>query len=201
MVIHPGSYELRVGMAWDLQPKVVKHVVAKRIMKFDKENRGGKRASIVTPQTSHPSAWPKDDPNRDKEAIAAHHILAGYKNKDKITEEGPSKKTRYNNESVASILKPPNCFEFKNADFANPKWSQTDLSPMYFFGEEAINLAHDEPYDIIWPLQRGEFNKSVDLATICELFNQHWTEAIQSHLGIPQRAFKDCIRLAGHDSL
>ena len=72
VVIHPGSYELRVGMAWDRQPKdldvcffllliksslvmdstaqVVKHVVAKRIMKFDASKGGGKRSEITTPQ-------------------------------------------------------------------------------------------------------------------------------------------------------
>lgn len=90
VVLHPGSYEVRVGMAWDRQPKVkasvvfslamfrgslpsmqwpirslllshvtsyphttckvVKHVVAKRIMKFNTAKGGGKRSAMMTPQ-------------------------------------------------------------------------------------------------------------------------------------------------------
>jgi len=190
VVLHPGSWEVRIGMAWDRQPKVVKHVVAKRIMKFDAAKGGGKRPAMNTPQSNLPAAWKKEDPAREAEAVSAHRNLKNHTKKGSV-EEAPTKKIRYN-ETVSSVLKAPNYFEFKNADFStNPEWSPVDLSPMYLFGDEALNISPEEPYEVIFPIQRGEFNKSLSLATICELFNQHWTDAIQKHLGIPQRAFKD----------
>jgi hypothetical protein len=61
----------------------------------------------------------------------------------------------------------------------NPKWADISQSPMYLFGDEvrwgeriwatllnrvlhiqAIYAPPDEPYQVLYPLQRGEFNKT-----------------------------------------
>jgi len=101
------------------------------------------------------------------------------------------KKTRYN-ETLPTLVKPPNQWEFKNADASmNPKWTDVSPSPMHLFGDEALYVPPDEPYEIFYPLQRGEFNKKLSRTAVLELLNQHWTDSIQKHLSIPQKAFRD----------
>ena len=141
-------------------------------------------------QSDSSAAWKFEDATREADLVTEFQSQAAAKAKGGA-DGSPTKKIRYN-ETLTTLMKPPRHWEFKNPDSSmHPKWSNVSDSPMYLFGDEAIYAPPEEPYEVIYPLQRGEFNKTISRATVCDLLHQHWADSIEKYLEIPPKAFKD----------
>jgi len=181
VVIHPGSYELRLGMGWDKKPKIVKHCAARHVPTGDVPK-------CYTPQNSVTGTWAFEDSLREHELLVVEGKLKEERNHARDPHSRPSKKARML-ETVSSLKKPA-MTQMKSPPFPDPpapKWTNVSENKSHIFGDEALQIPPDAPYEVVWPLQRGHFNQKLGVANVCNLLDLMWTNAIKTKLNIPAK--------------
>eukprot|EP00656_Telonema_subtile_P001013 TRINITY_DN10482_c0_g1_i1.p1 TRINITY_DN10482_c0_g1~~TRINITY_DN10482_c0_g1_i1.p1 ORF type:complete len:406 (-),score=73.31 TRINITY_DN10482_c0_g1_i1:41-1258(-) len=183
VVLHPGSLDLRIGMAWDKKPKTIKHCVARRVPE--------KRAPPThTPQSLIAGTWALEDPLREHELLVVETRLKEERDRAKDIHSRPSKKARML--QTVSALKKPSTTEMRSPPFPEPPghtWTDTTAQPQHVFGEEGLFISPEQPYEVVWPIQRGHFNPRLGVATVCNMLDLIWTNAIQTKLALAPKDF------------
>lgn len=192
IVIHPGSQNLRIGLASDALPKSIPMVIARRSDKAESEIESPfpKRQKIDTVEVD------EDDEEGDhifgsEFSSQLHDISSEIKqrmrnNKRRILPNSKDLVISYNNRTTAEIVKEhndPNRVEWTEVSQENP--------PEYYVGKEALRIPDTSTprYKLVWPIRYGWLNENdykskrrlfEDISVILE-------EAIKRELGILKR--------------
>ncbi|OBZ83100.1 putative actin-related protein 8 [Choanephora cucurbitarum] len=177
VVIHPGSRNLRIGLASEAFPISVPHVIARR------QNQPPAQQDSLTP--------PADQEKREA-------ALRDIRNELKWRMKNAKRRVVPNAESQVIGF---NATGYKETvlDHNDPyKVEWTDLSSRtdYFVGEKALNvpMAKDTPYYIRYPWKYGTLNNQ-DYSSMQAVLNDLeiiWTESIVDLLEIDKAAMKHC---------
>ena len=189
IVIHPGSQNLRIGLASDALPKSIPMVIARRWPRCECEENGDE------PRPRRPKT--------DDEAWGEPEELFGKEFAQQFTSMSAALKTRMRNnkrrvlpnskDTVMNYNKrtPPEIISEHN-DSSRAEWtelpSDPSAAPDYFIGNDAIRIPDfsSPRYRLFWPLRHGWYNERVygatqrvddDIATILE-------DAIKNQLGL-----------------
>ncbi|KAI8380553.1 hypothetical protein EDC96DRAFT_491369 [Choanephora cucurbitarum] len=176
IVIHPGSRNLRIGLASEAFPISVPHVIARR---------------QTQPPTQQDDSPPADQDKREA-------ALRDIRNELKWRMKNAKRRVVPNAESQVIGF---NATGYKETvlDHNDPyKVEWTDLSSKtdYFVGEKALNvpMAKDTPYYIRYPWKYGTLNNQ-DYPSMQAVLNDLeiiWTESIVDLLEIDKVAMKQC---------
>ena len=176
-MIHPGSRNLRIGLASEAFPISVPHVIARR------QNQPPAQQDSLTP--------PADQEKREA-------ALRDIRNELKWRMKNAKRRVVPNAESQVIGF---NATGYKETvlDHNDPyKVEWTDLSSRtdYFVGEKALNvpMAKDTPYYIRYPWKYGTLNNQ-DYSSMQAVLNDLeiiWTESIVDLLEIDKAAMKVC---------
>lgn len=193
VVIHPGSQNLRIGLASDALPKTIPMVIARRSdeAEFEIEPPYPKRQKM--------EAGDNDEDDEDEEehmfgqefASHLHEISTDLKqrmriNKRRILPNSKDLVISYNNRTAAEVVKEHN-------DPNRVEWTEVppDSPPEYFVGKEALRIpdTSSQRYRLVWPLRCGWLNEKdyrskrrlfEDISVILE-------EALNRELGIVKK--------------
>ncbi|XP_071960310.1 actin-related protein 8-like [Antedon mediterranea] len=179
LIIHPGSYWIRIGRATDAYPVSVPHVVARK----PKQNCDSKyEDKLIRSTTSHPNS------NNQKQhalkmvqqAIWAKKTSSGQRRQSVALTEV----INHNDE-----VKPQPLDE--NSGLT---WTPTNHQSDCFIGEEALYLDPNEEYHIHWPIRQGRFNIHSgiggSITAVLQDMETIWSKVIETKLDIPVKDLK-----------
>lgn len=192
IVIHPGSQNLRIGLASDALPKSIPMVIARRSDKaeFEIESPFPKRQKINDVEV-------EEDDEEGEHIFGPEFSSQLYdisfeikqrmrNNKRRILPNSKDLVISYNNRTTAEVVKEhndPNRVEWTEVSQDNP--------PEYYVGKDALRIPDTSTprYKLVWPLRYGWLNENdykskrrlfEDISVILE-------EAIKRELGISKR--------------
>ncbi|CAF9940840.1 actin-like protein arp8 [Imshaugia aleurites] len=192
IVIHPGSQNLRIGLASDALPKTVPMVIARKWSMSESEDDGGE-PSPKRRRTDDGSQMEPEEMFGEEFASQYNRMCADLKihmrsNKRRVLPNSKELIVNYNKRT------PPETISEHNDPFrvdwteipANPK-----EAPGFLTGKEALRIPDKSipRYKLFWPLRYGWYNESEyrekkdlydDIATIIE-------EAIKTQLNLRRK--------------
>eukprot|EP00658_Telonema_sp_P-2_P032679 TRINITY_DN24139_c0_g1_i1.p1 TRINITY_DN24139_c0_g1~~TRINITY_DN24139_c0_g1_i1.p1 ORF type:complete len:323 (+),score=80.60 TRINITY_DN24139_c0_g1_i1:164-1132(+) len=172
-------------MAWDKKPKVMKQCMARRLPE------GSTPPPTHTPQSAVPGSWVLDDPMRMHELLVVETRLKEERSRARDAGHSrPSKKARML--ETVSNLKKPTITSMQSPPFPEPPgldWTNVSAKPQHVIGDEALYIPPKEPYEMLWPLQRGHFNSKLGTPTVCNSLDMIWSHAIKTKLSIMPNDF------------
>jgi len=192
IVIHPGSQNLRIGLASDALPKTLPMVIARRWeMSESEENKGEpspKRRRTDDGTQLEPEKMFGEDFSTQYARMCADLKIHMRANKRRVLPNSKELIVNYNKRV------PPETISEHN-DPLRIDWTEITANikepPGYFTGNEALRIpdkSHPR-YKLFWPLQRGWYNESQylekkdlfgDIATIIE-------QAIKTQLNLRRK--------------
>ncbi|KAL8729950.1 MAG: hypothetical protein Q9166_004395 [cf. Caloplaca sp. 2 TL-2023] len=203
IVIHPGSQNLRIGLASDALPKTVPMVIARRWKTNESEEDGGeprpKRLKLDHGKSMEPEKMFGDDkrrgdePDRDQFASQYATMCTELKvhmrsHKRRVLPNSKELIVNYNKRT------PPETISEHN-DPLRIDWTDipndTKKAPAFVTGKDALRIPDfsNPRYKLFWPLRQGWYNEHDydqkrllynDIAVIIE-------EAIKTQLNIPRK--------------
>ena len=192
IVIHPGSQNLRIGLASDALPKTVPMVIARKSETNESEEHGGeprpKRRKANDGTKLEPEKMFGDDFGNQYVKICAELKVHMRANKRRVLPNSKELIVNYNKRA------PPETISEHN-DPLRIDWTeipaQPEKAPGYYTGKEALRIPDNSNprYKLFWPLRYGWYNESQyrekkdlynDIATIIE-------EAIKSRLNLRRK--------------
>ena len=192
IVIHPGSQNLRIGLASDALPKTVPMVIARRWRTSESEENGGepspKRRKTDDGTQMQPEKMFGEDFTSQYAKMCADLKIHMRAHKRRVLPNSKELIVNYNKRA------PPETISEHN-DPLRIDWTEIPPDPKeapnYFTGKEALRIPDKSipRYKLFWPLQSGWYNESQynekkdlldDFATIIE-------EAIKSQLGLKRK--------------
>jgi actin-related protein 8 len=162
IVIHPGSQNLRIGLASDALPKTVPMVIARRSKHNESEEGQGepspKRLKLDD------GTYPEPEKQFDQEFAAQYNKMCAElkihmrANKRRVLPNSKELVVNYN-----SRMNPEHISEHN--DPLRIDWTEVPKDPKqapeYYIGKEALRVPDDSTprYKLFWPLQRGWYNE------------------------------------------
>ncbi|OLL24237.1 putative actin-related protein 8 [Neolecta irregularis DAH-3] len=151
IVIHPGSRNLRIGLASDAFPKTVPNVIARRV----DPNTDPKDSEIV-PKRINPDN-PEGMFGESFEAIVS--LLDGEVKsllrsaKRRSVPNARELAAGYNKRSEVEVIPDHN-------DPNRVEWTDVSNKPSYVIGQKALSLpSNNAEYKLFWPYKHGSFNE------------------------------------------
>lgn len=178
IVIHPGSYWLRIGRAIDPFPVSVPHLIARQ------------RKTSATPRYEDGILFRREsssDLATQKKREDSFSVV--YKAiKSRTTSSGQprepvslEKEQEFNDAAIAQQLD----------EDSGMVWTDDKGSPEYLVGDKALYLEHPENYNIHWPIRGGSLNihdgVGGSLTSVLQDLETIWSTAIEKHLNIPRQ--------------
>ncbi|KAI4202092.1 MAG: hypothetical protein LQ350_002759, partial [Teloschistes chrysophthalmus] len=192
IVIHPGSQNLRIGLAKDALPKTVPMVIARRWGTSESEEQGGepkpKRLKSDDGTTLEPEKMFGDDFTTQFATLATELKVHMRAHKRRVLPNSKELIVNYNKRT------PPETISEHN-DPLRIDWTAVpndpQKAPAHFTGKEALRIPDNSTprYKQFWPLRHGWYNEHDydqkralfdDIAVIIE-------EAIKTQLSIPRK--------------
>ncbi|KAK7483653.1 hypothetical protein BaRGS_00025086 [Batillaria attramentaria] len=193
VVIHPGSYNLRIGRASDAYPVSLPHCIARKI-----------KSSPPRPQ---PSDWILRDECKACATLVDHflnfqhpecgvQVKEGVKAVEELLLSRPTLTGEYRQltpfKQLASFNKQAQPEKLERV--CSQKWTNTEGSPPFFVGEEALYVSPKEGYQLSWPMRHGRLNihdkPGGSLTAVLADLESIWSSAIYSQLQIPTKDLK-----------
>ncbi|KAB8338919.1 hypothetical protein FH972_021859 [Carpinus fangiana] len=188
IVIHPGSQNLRIGLASDILPKTVPMVIARRADQSEAES-----AAEPRPKRRRISESSTRDPNRAfSDEFSTLYKGMTVELKDRMRRKGkrivPNCREvviNFNKKSVPEDITEHN-------DTHGIDWTEVPAeAPPYYTSQAALRLPDDSKprYKLYWPFKYGAFNEEDydNKDQILRDFTVIIEEAIKSQLGITQK--------------
>ncbi len=192
IVIHPGSQNLRIGLASDALPKTVPMVIARKWDMSESEEHGGepspKRRKMDNGKQMGPEKMFGEEFSTQYTKMCADLKVHMRANKRRVLPNSKELIVNYNKKA------PPETISEHN-DPLRIDWTELPSSPKeapgYFTGKEALRIPDNSNprYRLFWPLQRGWYNES-QYSEKKDLYNDITTiieEAIKSQLNLRRK--------------
>ncbi|KAL7273763.1 Actin-like protein arp8 [Rhizina undulata] len=198
IVIHPGSQNLRIGLASDALPKSIPFVIARKAEKaeFELEERCPKRMKVDDDEDYEDAdAEVDDEPSFGQEFETQFNKMSNElkvrmrHNKRRILPNSRDLVLSYNRRTPAETIKDHN-------DAYRVDWTEIPPhnAPDHYVGNEALRIpdTSNPRYRLFWPIQHGSFNERdynskrrvlEDIATIIE-------EGMQKELKLQKKDLK-----------
>ncbi|KAK8252728.1 hypothetical protein HDK77DRAFT_436509 [Phyllosticta capitalensis] len=188
VVIHPGSQNLRIGLASDILPKTVPMVIARKWEENEAEEAGEprpKRARTDSDYPPEPETWFGPEFSSQFSTMSTELKLRMRANKRRVLPNSKELVVNYNKRTGPDIITEHN-------DPHRIEWTEIprnpDKAPGYILGHAALRIPEvsNPRYKLFWPIRHGWFNEQ-DYATKTMLFQdvaliiEH---AIMSELGL-----------------
>jgi len=193
IVIHPGSQNLRIGLASDLLPKSVPMVIARRAEMSESEEDFGE--SVPKRRKLDNGTVEPVPEKRFGEEFAAKFTAASNElkvrmrmNKRKVLPQSRDMVTSYNRRATYDTINEHN-------DTMHVDWTDVTKAPDYVAGRAALRIPDlSRPrYKLYWPIQHGWINEK-DYNSVRTLYNDIQLiieEAVRSELKLDMRTRKD----------
>ncbi|GAB7355582.1 hypothetical protein MBLNU459_g6051t1 [Dothideomycetes sp. NU459] len=189
IVIHPGSRNLRIGLATDALPKTVPMVIARRADRSEDEDNDGeprpKRMKMDDGLEAEPEQWFGDDFAREYSSMAADFKIYRRNNKRRVLPNSRELVVNWNTRN------PPEKISEHN-DPMRIDWTEIPAdAPEYMTGHDVLRIPEKSKprYRLSWPLKYGWLNES-EYETKNQLYRDFFLiieEAIKKQLNIPRR--------------
>ncbi|EDW82366.1 uncharacterized protein Dwil_GK25163 [Drosophila willistoni] len=190
IVIHPGSQNLRIGRAADLNPLTLLHAVAY------KRKRQKDVVCSASPQPHHDPLLPPLDKLNDQLQVEfeeqrlavsriLQHCVVDDQNRLRVATP-PQQLALFNRNSVAEKIPAP-----AQASDVEESWQNRNGTALYDEQILQLNATNIQDYDIHFPIQRGELNlhqqPGGSLQATLEHLERIWSHALEYRLKIPLR--------------
>lgn len=159
IVIHPGSQNLRIGLANDALPKSLPNVIARHADKaeYEEEERSPKRMKVVDDDGDEVES---DDAMFGEEFETEFNKMSNElkvrmrHNKRRILPNSRDLVLSYNRRTPPEIIKEHN-------DPYRVDWTEMTKKSEYFVGHEALRIPDNSNprYRLFWPIRYGTFNE------------------------------------------
>ena len=162
IVIHPGSQNLRIGLANDALPKTVPMVIARRSERSEFEEDGGepspKRRKLGDGSQMEPEKMFGEDFASQYIKMCADLKVHMRANKRRVLPNSKELIVNYNKRAPPETIREhndPHRIDWTEIP-ANPK-----DAPAFFTGKDALRIpdTSNPRYKLYWPLQHGWFNE------------------------------------------
>ena len=192
VIIHPGSQNLRIGLASDALPKTIPMVVARKAKQAEYEEDGGeplpKRQKMDDGTQLPPTAVFGEDFSKHYNKMCADLKIRMRANKRRVLPNSKELITNYNKRT------PPDTIPVHN-DPLQIDWTEIPknprIAPEHVCGHEALRIPDkSQPrYRLYWPLKHGWYNEADysfkknmvdDISTIIE-------DALKVQLGLQKK--------------
>ncbi|KAK7101992.1 actin-related protein 8-like [Littorina saxatilis] len=180
IVIHPGSYNLRIGRASDAYPVTVPHCIARRCTSA--KPKQARSDWILREECKHP--------DRDQQ------VKEGYRAVEDLLLSRPTHTGEYRQLVPVKQLIGYNskAHPAKSDRICSQKWTNVDSRPDFVVGEEALFINPKDGYQVSWPMKRGRLNlhdkAGGSLMSVLADLETIWTSIIYSQLQIPAKDLK-----------
>ena len=192
IVIHPGSQNLRVGLASDALPKTIPMVIARRSKSSESEGPGGepspKRRKLGDGTQMQPEKMFGEEFSSQYNKMCAELKVHMRANKRRVLPNSKELIVNYNKRA------PPDTIPMHN-DPLQIDWTEVPTNPKnapgYICGKEALRIPDNSTprYKLFWPLKHGWYNEE-DYSDKRDIFDDVSTileEAIKSQLGLRKK--------------
>ncbi|KAF4527672.1 hypothetical protein B566_EDAN015129 [Ephemera danica] len=177
VVLHPGSQNLRIGLATDLNPQTMLHVIARRLLPTGTFYR-----DPLLPQEVEKSIDQMQE--LDDARLQVSHTLQSCLQSDgrRRYATPPQQISAFNRRSQPD-----------SAGFSGGDW--TKFTGEYAVGDAVLQLNPTEEYNVHFPFRRGELNvhdgPGGSLTAVLANLETIWRWALQNKLGITSRDIKN----------
>ncbi|KZF22716.1 chromatin remodeling complex subunit [Xylona heveae TC161] len=192
VVIHPGSYNLRIGLASDALPKSVPMVIARKWKESEAEERGGEPKPKRVKRES--------DGGVDHDRMFGEEFATQYttmssdlkirmrNNKRRVLPNSKELVVNYNRRTTPDMISEHN-------DPLRIDWTELPSNPReapeVITGHAALRIADDSKprYKLFWPIQRGWCNEYeyTSRTLLYEDISVILEEAIKSQVGLNRK--------------
>ncbi|KAK8157141.1 actin-like protein ARP8 [Phyllosticta citrichinensis] len=171
VVIHPGSQNLRIGLASDILPKTVPMVIARKWAQNEAEEAGEpkpKRVKVDGQEPEEPDQLFGPEFSSQFSAMSTELKLRMRANKRRVLPNSKELVVNYNKRSSPEIIKEHN-------DPHRIEWTELPPNPRdapdYLLGQAALRIPEESNprYKLFWPIKHGWFNEQ-DYSTKTMLF-------------------------------
>ncbi|EKG19895.1 Actin-like protein [Macrophomina phaseolina MS6] len=189
VVIHPGSQNLRIGLASDALPKTVPMVIARKWPQSEAEEDGGeplpKRIKIDGEIPEEPDKWFGEDFSSQYISMSNDLKQRMRANKRRVLPNSKELVVNYNKRTPPEVISEHN-------DPHRVEWTEIPSdAPDYILGQAALRIPDNSKprYKLFWPIRYGWFNEQ-DYTTKNALYQdvsliiEH---AITSELGLKHK--------------
>ncbi|KAI9700730.1 MAG: actin-like protein arp8 [Candelina mexicana] len=192
IVIHPGSQNLRIGLASDALPKSTPMVIAKRWDESEFEEDGGepkpKRAKSDDGSVTEPERLFGDEFASQYTTMSADLKVHMRQNKRRVLPNSKELVVNYNRRIPAETISEHN-------DPLRIDWTELPQNPrkapQLFTGHAALRIPDDSQprYKLFWPMRHGWLNERdyTSKNRLLEDFSVIIEQAIMSQLGLPRK--------------
>ncbi|EDV27788.1 uncharacterized protein TRIADDRAFT_53825 [Trichoplax adhaerens] len=180
IVIHPGSLNLRIGLASHHQPITIPHVIARRC-----KNKKLKRS-----RKNHfrRDGYKDTESNHLMEAALANinHALRSHRSNYGIKSQHYTILTHNKNVKCEMVAQDPEKLL---------TWNDVNDQPDFVVGPAALYIEESEPYELFWPIKFGQINRHKGISgSVTAIFSDLadiWKAAIEGYLDIPATDFEN----------
>lgn len=193
IVVHPGSENLRIGLASDLLPKTIPMVIARRAQMSESEEDDGepmpKRRKLESGLVEHVPEKRFGEDFAAKFVAASNELKVRMRmNKRKVLPQSRDMVTSYNRRATYDTINEHN-------DTMHIDWTDVSQAPSYVTGQAAMRIPEDSNprYKLYWPIQQGWVNEK-DYDSIRSLYNDIGLiieDSVRTELKLDLRTRKD----------
>lgn len=193
IVVHPGSQNLRIGLASDLLPKTVPMVIARRAQTSESEEDFGepmpKRRKLEDGTIEPVPEKRFGDEFASKFVAASNELKVRMRmNKRKVLPQSRDMVTSYNKRATYDTINEHN-------DTLHIDWTDVSDAPEYVTGHAALRIPDQSKprYKLSWPIQNGWINEK-DYDSVQKLYNDIRIiieDSVRTELKLDVRTRKD----------
>jgi actin-related protein 8 len=191
IVIHPGSQNLRIGLANDALPKTVPMVIARKWRESESEENGGepspKRIKLDDGEVAEePEKWFGDEFATKFTTMSQDLKIRMRNNKRRLLPNSKELVVNYNRKAQYDEISQHN--DPQQIEFTE---ILPGKAPSYFTGHAALRIPEKSRprYKLTWPLRQGWFNEN-DYTAKNLLYNDFFLiieDAIKTQLGLTHK--------------
>ncbi|KAI0239859.1 Actin-related protein 8 [Lamellibrachia satsuma] len=183
VVIHPGSCNLRLGLASDAFPHLLPHCIAYR----------HKSSWQQTHYEDMILTFPQSQLGNNKQ-----QMRAGLQMAQETIQHRPTSLGTYRQATSSKRLSEMNSvLKAEKSDVLSPvMWTSTVNKPEFLVGKEALYTQPSDCYNLHWPIQRGRLNihsngPNGTLTAVLLQLERIWGYAMETYLSIPSSRRKN----------
>lgn len=188
VVIHPGSQNLRIGLANDALPKTVPMCIARKSKANESEEDPEPRPKRIKTTPEPPDKWFEDEFATQYNQMSSDLKLRMRNNKRRLLPNSKELVVNYNRRTEPEIISEHN-------DPHRIDWTEIPpdpkKAPEYYTGLEALRIPEQSRprYKLVWPLRHGWLNEKEYSQRNLMLndFSAILEDAIKSQLGLKQK--------------
>lgn len=185
IVIHPGSRNLRIGLASDAYPQSIPHVIARRFKNpaplVNEEYADLSKEDVYEAKYGPESPFQKSFDILNEELKNRMRLA-----KRRVVPNAHQLVCSYNKSVRPEVIPDHN-------DPYRVEWTDVEKSPPYIIGSKALRIADTKTskYRLCWPIRHGNLNtedyksRSAVMADIQTI----WTDVIEREMGISKADF------------